>query len=256
MRGWRKCGFRRKNKVLNELALSLERVFVVLESDHGGVIFSRSCINLLSRDNKSRSLIIYAKDDNMTTIQLTDKFKEFLSLSAQHRPDYIASLGKGSDAGNQGLPLTEAPELLQAIYSTVSGTSNNEEEASLIEFIPGYRLIHVDEYEQEMKVLAGILEEKGQTLEGVVLPILTNYGSDFICYYKSADGVERVCDLMSDYGDLIVMYDSPEKFLETLCEFYKQEVYFLDEEGYLDCDLIKEGEVGAELNQDAKYWSE
>ena len=62
--------------------------------------------------------------------------------------------------------------------------------------------------------------------------------------------------LLHDYGDLVVMYDSPEKFLETLCEFYKQEVYFLDEEGYLDCDLVTEGEVGAALNPDAKYWSE
>lgn len=75
----------------------------------------------------------------------------------------------------------------------------------------GYRLIHMDEYEEEMKVLAGILEEKGQHPDGVILPILTNYGSDFICYYKSAEGVEQVCDLLHDFGDLIVMYDSPDK---------------------------------------------
>lgn len=30
----------------------------------------------------------------------------------------------------------------------------------------------------------------------------------------------------------------------------------MDEEGYLDCDLVLEGEVGAALNPDAKYWSE
>ncbi|MNP77843.1 hypothetical protein D3C76_1753520 [compost metagenome] len=52
------------------------------------------------------------------------------------------------------------------------------------------------------------------------------------------------------------MYNSPEKFLETLCEFYKQEAYFLDEDGFLDCDLIKEGEIGTELNPGAQYWSE
>lgn len=194
----------------------------------------------------------------MQTNTLKEQFQEYLTLSAALRPDYVASLSKDGKDGSTSLKgiLPEAPELLKAIYSTVSGTSSDEEEASLMEFIPGYRLIHIDEYEQEMRVLTGILEEKGQHPDGVVLPILTNYGSDFICYYRSADGVERVCDLMNDYGDLIVMYDSPEKFLETLCEFYKQEVYFLDEEGYLDCDLIKEGEVGAALNPDAKYWSE
>lgn len=196
------------------------------------------------------------KDDNMQTNKLIEQFQEYLKLSADLRPDYIASLGKGDNEAKITAIFPEAPELLKAIYSTVSGTSSEEEEPSLIEFIPGYRLIHINEYEAEMKILAGILEEKGHQADGVILPILTNYGSDFICYHKSADGVERVCDLLHDFGDLIVMYESPEKFLETLCEFYKQEVYFLDEEGYLDCDLVKEGEVGAALNPDAKYWSE
>lgn len=196
------------------------------------------------------------KDDNMQTNKLTEQFQEYLNLSADLRPDYIASLGKGDNEAKITAIFPEAPELLKAIYNTVSGTSSEEEEPSLIEFIPGYRLIHINEYEAEMKILAGILEEKGHQADGVILPILTNYGSDFICYYKSADGVERVCDLLHDFGDLIVMYESPEKFMETLCEFYKQEVYFLDEEGYLDCDLVKEGEVGAALNPDAKYWSE
>lgn len=192
----------------------------------------------------------------MQTNKLTEQFQEYLKLSADLRSDYIASLGKSDNEAKITAIFPEAPELLKAIYSTVSGTSSEEEEPSLIEFIPGYRLIHIDEYEAEMKILAGILEEKGHQVDGVILPILTNYGSDFICYYKSADGVESVCDLLHDFGDLIVMYESPEKFLETLCEFYKQEVYFLDEEGYLDCDLVKEGEVGAALNPDAKYWSE
>ncbi|WP_449599842.1 hypothetical protein [Paenibacillus sp. Marseille-Q9583] len=192
----------------------------------------------------------------MQTNKLTEQFQEYLKLSADLRPDYIASLGKGDNEAKITAIFPEAPELLKVIYNTVSGTSSEEEEPSLIEFIPGYRLIHINEYEAEMKILAGILEEKGHQVDGVILPILTNYGSDFICYYKSADGVERVCDLLHDFGDLIVMYESPEKFLETLCEFYKQEVYFLDEEGYLDCDLVKEGEVGAALNPDAKYWSE
>ncbi|MDH6374854.1 hypothetical protein CA600_29335 [Paenibacillus sp. VTT E-133280] len=188
--------------------------------------------------------------------KLIEQFQEYLKLSAELRPDYIASLGQGDNEAKITSVFPETPALLKAIYNTVSGTSSEEEEPSLIEFIPGYRLIHINEYEAEMKILAGILEEKGHQVDGVILPILTNYGSDFICYYKSADGVERVCDLLHDFGDLIVMYESPEKFLETLCEFYKQEVYFLDEEGYLDCDLVKEGEVGAALNPDAKYWSE
>lgn len=196
--------------------------------------------------------------DNFSNTTLTQQFEEFLGLSAQLRPDYIASLGSAPEDSAQAVGdlVPDTPELLKVIYSKVSGTSSDEEEPSLIEFLPGYRLIHIHEYKQEMGVLAGILKEKGQQEDGIILPILTNYGSDFICYHRSADGTERVCDLLHDYGDLVVMYDSPEKFVETLCEFYKQEVYFLDDEGFLDCDLVKEGEVGAALNPEAQYWSE
>ncbi|OKP95530.1 hypothetical protein [Paenibacillus sp. P46E] len=196
--------------------------------------------------------------NNSSTEPLTRLFQEFLQLSAGLRPNYIASLGSGETTGGPVISdiVPAAPGLLEAIYSQVSGTSSNEEEPSLIEFIPGYRLIHIQEYAQEIQVLRSILEEKGYSGGGTVLPILINYGSDFICYLQSEDGTERICDLLHDYGDLVVMYDSPEKFLETLCEFYKQDVYFLDEEGYLDCDLVLEGEVGAALNPSAHYWSE
>lgn len=100
------------------------------------------------------------KDDNMQTNKLTEQFQEYLNLSADLRPDYIASLGKGDNEAKITAIFPEAPELLKAIYNTVSGTSSEEEEPSLIEFIPGYRLIHINEYEAEMKILAGILEEK------------------------------------------------------------------------------------------------
>ncbi|WP_379135382.1 hypothetical protein [Paenibacillus sp. sgz500958] len=189
---------------------------------------------------------------------LTTKFNEYLDLSAQLRPEYVESLG--ASAAEYGKPITDivpdAPELLKAIYSAVSGTSEKVEDASLIEFIPGYKLIHIDEYADKLEEVLGILKGKDWDGKGIVLPILTNYSSDFICYYRSEDGVEQVCDLLHDFGDLTVMFDSPVAFLETLCQFYRQEVYFLDEDGYLDCDLIKEGEVGAELNPAAIYWSE
>ncbi|ASA25857.1 SMI1/KNR4 family protein [Paenibacillus donghaensis] len=194
----------------------------------------------------------------MPTQELKPQFEQYLQLSAGLRPEYPGSLGAGNlDAIREAVgSSTELPALLEAVYSLVSGTGSEEEEPSLVEFIPGYRLIHVGEYAEQIQVLAGILEDKGYNGGGTVLPLLTNYGSDFICYFRSADGEERVCDLLHDFGDLAVMYDSPAKFLETLCEFYKQEVYFLDEDGYLDCDLVLEGEVGAAFNPAATYWAE
>jgi hypothetical protein len=52
------------------------------------------------------------------------------------------------------------------------------------------------------------------------------------------------------------MYTSAHKFLETICEFYKNDVYFLDEDGYLDYDDEKESEVAIKINEDVDYWKE
>ncbi|WP_162551313.1 SMI1/KNR4 family protein [Paenibacillus tepidiphilus] len=187
---------------------------------------------------------------------LSERFETYLNYSEGLRPGYIASLGAGVSDAVMAETLQDAPELLKVIYSRVSGTGSDEEQAHLIEFIPGYRLIHMDEYREQLQALTAILEEKEYRAGGLILPLLANYGGDFICYRRTEEGQEQICDLMSDYGELVVMYDSPETFLDTLNEFYRQEVYFLDEDGYLDCDLIREGEVGAELNPDSQYWKE
>ncbi|WP_151736846.1 SMI1/KNR4 family protein ['Paenibacillus yunnanensis' Narsing Rao et al. 2020] len=187
---------------------------------------------------------------------LTERFQAYLKASEALRPGYIASLGAGVSGGKIAEVVPAAPELLSVIYSQVSGTDGGEEEVSLIEFIPGYRLIHIDEYREQLQALNRILEEKKYQGGGLVLPLLANYGGDFICYRRTEEGREQICDLMQDYGELVVMYDSPDSFLDTLCEFYRQEVYFLDEDGFLDCDLIREGEVGAALNPDSQYWTE
>ena len=51
------------------------------------------------------------------------------------------------------------------------------------------------------------------------------------------------------------IHNSPQKFFETVYEFYKQNVYFLDADGYLDYDFNIEGIVGSNLNPDISYWT-
>ncbi|SEU28438.1 hypothetical protein [Paenibacillus sp. NFR01] len=186
------------------------------------------------------------------------RFREYLRLSAALRPEYPETLGQAD--GDAAVRIAEiapgAPELLKVIYANVAGTGDEVEEPSLVEFIPGYRLIHINEYAEQRAALSAMLEERGHAAAGQVYPLLANYSGDFICIWKKEDGTESVCDFLSDYGDVVVMFESPLLFLDTLCEFYKQEVYFVDEDGFLDCDLIKEGEVGAAMNPSANYWSE
>jgi hypothetical protein len=50
------------------------------------------------------------------------------------------------------------------------------------------------------------------------------------------------------------MHNTGEDFLRTISAFYVYDVYFLDEDNYLDYDLEKEGIIGAKLNQGIDYW--
>lgn len=188
---------------------------------------------------------------------LSDQVEQFLNLSSRLRPAYIPSLGSHQEASvSIGDILPEVPVLLMALYGRVAGTRREIEDQTLMDFMPGYRLIHLEEYEQEMQQLSELLLNRHKEPGEIVLPLLTNYASDYICYRRSAEGVEQICDLLlADHDDLEVLHASPEKFMETLCAFYEQQVYYLDDEGYLDYDLVREGEVGAALNPDVAYWS-
>ena len=189
---------------------------------------------------------------------LEDIFKESLDLSSKLRPEYPPSLGskfgKWEDAfKNLNLPI---PELFVAIYNNVSGTKRSVKEQQLMDFVPGYRLIHISELIGEKDNLDSIMTNQQLAASEIVLPLLANYSSDFICYYINSKGEERICIMMKDSGELIVMYNSPERFLETVCEFYRQGAYFLDTDGYLDYDMEKEGVIGASMNPGINYWTE
>lgn len=53
----------------------------------------------------------------MQTNKLTEQFQEYLKLSADLRPDYIASLGKGDNEAKITAIFPEAPELLKAFIA-------------------------------------------------------------------------------------------------------------------------------------------
>ena len=189
---------------------------------------------------------------------LENLFLESLKLAAQLRERYPKSLGNKTSNWEEivkelGQPI---PKLFRAIYSNVSGTKRDVEEQELMDFYPGYRLIHIAELVTESANLKNVLiEEEAKNYE-LVLPILGNYASDFICYCKNKAGEELICSLINDFGELTVMHDSPEKFFVTVCECYKQGVYFLDSDGYLDYDMEKQLAVGSHINQGIPYWKE
>ena len=185
-------------------------------------------------------------------------FKESLRLAGLLRLQYPQSLGSNiSNWEDVFIKLDKTiPKLFRTIYSNVSGTERDIKEQELMDFIPGYRLIHISELIEESDNLKNILIDEKLYHNGVLIPVLGNYSSDYICYYKNKDGQELICSLRNDSGELIVKHNSPKKFLETVCEFYKQGIYFLDSDGYLDYDIDKERLVGSSINHGITYWNE
>lgn len=165
---------------------------------------------------------------------------DFIKYSAKLRPEYPDSLGN-SFSGWENVMKTitpDIPAIYKAIYGKVSGTMRNIDNQALLDFIPGYRLIHIQELEQEKTNLDGVLQYF-EEIEGLTfLPILADYSSNYICYCCDESGSEKIYTITLEYEPEL-LYESPEKFLKTICEYYKQQIYFLDQEGYLDCDFDK-----------------
>ena len=178
---------------------------------------------------------------------LTELFQRTLYLSAQLRPEYPDSLGQAGTAVASRISdfwSDEIPDLVVAIYSHVSGTKANLKDQSLLDYIPGYRLVHIDELQTAYKALYGLARY------GSYFPLLANYSSDFICISNN-----RVYGFSHDEQTPYLMHSSEQLFLQTVCEFYSRQVYFTDEDGYLDYDPEEEGLVGSAINPGVLYWT-
>jgi hypothetical protein len=78
-------------------------------------------------------------------IWMHDLFNKFLEMSDLLRTDYSMSLGKAEENWQQIIhPTLEFTSLFQVIYSNVQGTRRGIKEQKLMDFIPGYRLIHIE----------------------------------------------------------------------------------------------------------------
>jgi hypothetical protein len=179
-------------------------------------------------------------------VTLAELFEDLLSLSASLRPAYPLSLGvspgDSADRLSQFWP-SPVPELAAAIYSRVEGTRYAIADQKLMDLVPGFLLIHIDELP---RAYAKVSRIHGRT---DLFPLLENYSSDFICIRGP-----QIYSLLHDDIDLVPMHETQEAFLLTLCELYREQVYFLDDDGYLDYDADREAAIGAHLNPGVPYW--
>ncbi|WP_444995021.1 hypothetical protein [Aliikangiella sp. IMCC44359] len=171
------------------------------------------------------------------------KFEKVLNAAIQQRPKYKQAVG----FSKTNLVDNHIPEPLSFIYSVAEGTIKAISDESLMDIIPGFRLIHKNELEGEMKKF-----EKAYSHLSVHLPFLADNSS---CYFSldSSDG--SIYRVAPEYGQSQIAL-SMDDFWQTILCFYQEGVYFLDSEGYLDYNFEKEGEVGARINPTCEYWTE
>lgn len=183
-------------------------------------------------------------------------FVHYLQQSDRVRPGYYSSLGVPAPNFYEVLQALhgEKLELLQVIYGTIAGTRRNIAN-QLMDFTPGYRLIHIEELDYESKNLSRYIKQNMPPLFDTIIPILANLSSDYTCL-AVIDGKESIVKVLHDSDQIEIIHKDSTDFLQTLCAFYNEGVYFLDPQGFLDYDFIAEGAVGAKLNPQIKYWQE
>lgn len=190
---------------------------------------------------------------------ITDLFSEYLSLSDKMRAGYKSSLGNSYSLWEKFFTeITPAiPEIFQAIYGEVAGTHRDISVQKYMDFIPGYRLIHIEELEREFHTLMGLLDLDNicEARIKTIIPLLADYSSSYIFYAKTDNNKEAIFHFAPGDG-LQKRHNSVELFFETIIAFYTENVFYLDDDGFLDYDFEKEGKIGVIHNPDIEYWIE
>lgn len=177
-------------------------------------------------------------------------FKEFLEKSEELRNGYTSRLAPADKIFREkwSKHFSELPELFEEIYGNCNGTVREIEEQMFFDFLPGYRLMQIDDiieiYESDLK---------NRPEFDIVIPFLADYSG---CYYAYAKEGGRECVVLIADGDLEEIHSTVDDFWKTVLAFYDEGVYFLDEDGYLDYDFEKEAEIGEKFNPGISYWSE
>lgn len=174
-------------------------------------------------------------------------FEFFIRKSENMRKGYTASLEKAEPtlyAKLIGCNL-KVPDIFSEIYSFCNGTIRDISEQIYFDFLPGYRLMQLDE-------VIGLIDTDCEDYDAVI-PFLEDYaGNHYACALK--DESEKIL-LITD-GEAEIIHNSFEDFWKTVIAFYDEGVYYTDEDGFLSYNFDREGEVGAKYNEGISYWEE
>lgn len=181
-----------------------------------------------------------------------NKFEIFLHKSEELRNGYIKSMelpDKDFEHKWQEC-FSYIPVFFDEIYKVCNGTKDDISEQKFFDFLPGYRLMQLDEVIENHK--QNNKDNIKEDLEyDLIIPFLTDYAGSYYLY-AIKDNKEHI--LLYTDGIFEKMHSSIDDFWNTIIAFYEEKVYFLDEDGFLSYDFDKEGEIGKKYNKDILYW--
>lgn len=172
----------------------------------------------------------------------------FLRKSENLRNGYLESLGEADSCFRKKWleHFDYIPKFFEEIYSVCNGTKEEVSEQVFFDFLPGFRLMQVDEiinrYEKEFN---------NWLCYDVIIPFLTDYAS---CYYAYVRKSGKECIVLVSNEGVDLLHSSIDDFWNTIIAFYDEGVYFLDDEGYLSYDFELEGKIGKKYNSEVSYW--
>ena len=175
---------------------------------------------------------------------------DFYKKSEQLRNGYIVSLSKTNDEELRKFRkiFPNVSEMFFEMYSFANGTKADIKDQKFFDFIPGFRLMPIEE-------LMGNYEKhtiEDNKVDSILIPFLNDYAGCYYAYSKK-DDVEVIV-YISEEG-IEIVHNSVMNFWITINAFYDENVYFLDDDGYLSYDFEREGIIGRKLNPSVCYWN-
>lgn len=175
-------------------------------------------------------------------------FEQVVKKAISQRPSMEEAIGYCAKVSERSV-MSDAstPPVLSNMYRIATGTLASIEDQSVMDIIPGLRLIHHAELQNEIKQFTDMYTDLM-----FHVPFLADYSSCYVTVNTSDGAVYRVAP---EYGTSKVAL-SLDAFWETVLACYQNEAFFLDDEEYLDFDFEAEGRIGLRMNPNCEYWVE
>ncbi len=138
----------------------------------------------------------------------------------------------------------EIPNELIELYKISLGVNINEgDKLNRFHFFPGFYFMAIEE-----SILDYNIFKNDSRWNKNWFPIFANGGGDFYCVDCSDKNKSPIVEFMLDYDDEVV-HDSILNMLKTIDQCYKEKVYYVDDENYLEIDdYKKENSIRKRIN--------